>query len=363
MSALKLLISADWHLDAPFEALSPALAREMRRDLREIPCRLADLARERGADMLLLPGDLFDAERPYLESARALADAFDGLDIPVFIAPGNHDFFATGSPWAGLRLPAGVHLFCKNELTCIHTEIADVYGAAFTEPRSRGLLQNFTAPRGGKPNILVLHADLGGGESYGPIAESELAKSGMDFAALGHIHRPSGLRRAGNTWWCYPGCPMGRGFDECGERGAALVTLSADGCEMEFIELAPRRYEVIQVPVTGLDAFAALSAAVAATRPGDICRFVLTGESDRPATARELKALADEHGLAAAFLRDRTTPPMAKEGGTLRNELLRLAEARLAGAETDTARAEIADALRWALAAIDNAEAPEEVRR
>ena len=41
----------------------------------------------------------------------------------------------------------------------------------------------------------------------------------MDYIALGHIHKFSGIKRIGNTYYAYSGCPEGRGFDEEGDKG------------------------------------------------------------------------------------------------------------------------------------------------
>ena len=70
-----------------------------------------------------------------------------------------------------------------------------------------------------------------------------------------------GLRRAGETWWAYPGCPEGRGFDETGEKGALLVTLDSSGAEAEFVPLAMRRYEILTADMTGDDPAAMRAAA------------------------------------------------------------------------------------------------------
>lgn len=362
MKPLKLLCSADWHLDSPFRSLNSEQAALLRRRAREIPAELARLARELEADMLLLGGDLFDSGAPYLESSRALEQAFEDLDLPVFISPGNHDWCAPDSPWEHLVLPEHVHVFRKNRLERVSTPWADVYGAAFTRPESGGLLPGFAAARTpGKYNLLLLHADLFGDSRYCPIRPEELARSGLDLAVLGHIHRPMAPRKLGGVWTCYPGCPMGRGFDECGPRGAMLVTLTETGCTGELIELAFPRYETIPVPVTGRDPYEALAQAVSAARPGDICRFVLTGEAGQLPGAAALEPLARRRGLGAAFLRSEALPAPS-DGGTLRSSLIDLTRERMDAAGTDERQA-IAEALQWALAALDGAEAPWEVCR
>ena len=363
MRPLKLLCSADWHLDSPFQALTAQQAAILRRRAREIPGQLAELARKEGADLLLLGGDLFDSGAPYLESARALEQAFADPELPVFIAPGNHDWCAPDSPWEYLVLPDHVHVFRKNRLERVSTPWADIYGGAFTAPESGPMLAGFTAPRTpGKYNLLVLHGDLGGDRRYDPVTEEDLARSGLDLAVLGHIHRPDGPRKRGGVWTCYPGCPMGRGFDECGPRGAMLVTLTETGCTGRLIELTDSRYESLDVPVTDRDPYEALAQAVQAARPGDICRFVLTGRAGQVPGAAALEALARERGLFAAFLRSEVLPPAETGGGTLRAALLELTRQRMDAAGPEERR-QLAEALQWALAALDGAEAPQEVCR
>ena len=88
---LHILHAADLHLDAPFAALDPGQAAQRRSEQRLLLDKLADLAAERKADLVLLSGDLLDSEQTYRETAQALAAALGRIDAPVVIAPGNHD--------------------------------------------------------------------------------------------------------------------------------------------------------------------------------------------------------------------------------------------------------------------------------
>ncbi len=96
---LTIIHGADFHLDAPFAALPPDKARARRAEQRELLDRLAGLAEERRADVVLLSGDLLDGGQTYQETVQALARTLGGIPAPVFIAPGNHDW---------LRPPFGV---------------------------------------------------------------------------------------------------------------------------------------------------------------------------------------------------------------------------------------------------------------
>ena len=54
---LNIIHGADFHLDSPFSGLSPERAAQRRGEQRDLLTRLAQLAREKQADLVLLSGD------------------------------------------------------------------------------------------------------------------------------------------------------------------------------------------------------------------------------------------------------------------------------------------------------------------
>ena len=68
MSKLRILHSADLHLDSPFEGLSAGKAAIRRGEQRELLSALATLARRERADLVLLAGDLLDSDNTYYET-------------------------------------------------------------------------------------------------------------------------------------------------------------------------------------------------------------------------------------------------------------------------------------------------------
>ena len=57
---MKILHSADWHLDAPMSGKTEEQARFLRQELSKIPEKIATLAQTDHCDLMLLAGDLFD---------------------------------------------------------------------------------------------------------------------------------------------------------------------------------------------------------------------------------------------------------------------------------------------------------------
>lgn len=309
MRQLKIFHAADLHLDSEFASLSPEAAEGRRRGQREILRRIAEAAGDRGAQALLLAGDVFESDRVSPETQREFCRVMGELDMPVFISPGNHDPYGPACVWARMELPENLRLFKSESFDCLELpELnARFWGAGFEKAFCPPLLRDFTTPekREGVFDLMVLHGDLGPGGDYCPISRAEIEKSGMDYIALGHIHTRSPLERAGKTAFAYPGCPEGRGYDELGEMGGYLITLTEEGVRAEFVPLGGARYEILKIELEGREPLKAINSAVLDLSDKDYCRIILTGEIE---SLIDLSALrrALEGRFAELQLRDET---------------------------------------------------------
>ncbi len=354
---IKIIHAADLHLDSPFEALGEKAAQR-RREQRSLLFAIAETAREKKADMVLLAGDLLDSDSAYAETFSALTAAFGGLGCPVFIAPGNHDFLSPASPYSRGVLPENIHIFRGNWQRIELPELgARIYGAGYTDIICPPLLRGFHAEREeGIINIGLLHGDLGAAADsrYCPISPDEVAASGLDYLALGHQHTYSGLLRFGDSVCAYPGCPEGRGFDECGEKGILYIELESGSVRGEFIPLAQRHYEIMELDISeGIPP-------VPTGRENDIVRIILCGESD---AAPDTAALQREweNSFFALQLRDRSTLRRELWDGSaqdsLRGLFLRKMRDKYDKAQNEDEKQKIIQALRWGLAALEGGEA------
>lgn len=361
MKTLKIIHAADLHLDSPFEAMGERAA-ERRAEQRTLLGRIAALTRERSADLLLLAGDLLDSELMYAETGDALCEALEQVDCPVFISPGNHDYDCAASPYRRLALPGNVHVFRPGPMQCVTLPELDVrvWGSGFGDISCPPRLREFSVEK--QPGVLdvgVLHGKVGKATSpYNPISEAELAGSGLDYLALGHVHSYDGLQRAGNTWYAWPGCPEGRGFDECGEKGLLYVELSGDGCTAEFLPLEGRRYEILRFDPAG--GMAGISIPARAKR--DIYRIIFTGETDRPLNLQRYYELLKDRFYGLELVDDtRLSRNLWEraEQDTLRGLFLRKMRQLYDDAADEETREEITRAARWGLAALDGGEEAE----
>jgi len=351
---LKILHTADLHLDSPFTGLTPEQAARRRAEQRALVQRLGDVAARERVDLVLLAGDLFDSGRIYRDTARELAEDLGRIDAPVFISPGNHDPYDAASPYALPIWPDNVHIFTSAAPAAVELPGLNcvVYGAAFlSERQEESPLTGFHAPEDGRIHLMVLHANTEGA-GYAPITAAQIADSGLDYLALGHIHRQSGLQRSGDTRWAYPGCPEGRGFDELGPKGALVVTIDDNGVAARFVPLCCRQYRIEKV---GVDEF---DARLNELSGDDLVRIILTGETRR---VPDLNELLDR--VRARFfyveLRDETTLSRdlweRAEEDSLTGLFLREMRRRLdAAAEQD--KPSIMLAARFGLAALEGGE-------
>ena len=362
--SLRFLHAADLHLDSPFEGLPARKAAVRRGEQRELLGRMAELVEREKLQLVLLSGDLLDSDNTYYETGEELIRSLGRLTVPVFIAPGNHDYYSDSSPYARLSLPENVHVFKRGEIECVYLPELNtrVYGAAFTDKRSRPLLTGFrAAPKtAGQLDLLCLHGDYGVRESiYNPISQAELSASGVDYAALGHVHRASGLCRAGSVWYAWPGCPEGRGFDETGEKFVNIVELDGAQCSLRQVSIAKRRYEILRVNVTGSDPLLAVHTLLTDETVRDVYRVILTGEVASPPDLARLKRNLEEFFFELQ-LRDETHLQQGvwdRAGeDTLRGLFLMKLRERYDAARSEAERQQIEQAARWGLAAIDNRE-------
>ena len=364
---MKILHSADWHLDAPMTGRSEEQARFLRQELSKVPEKIADLALQEKCDMILLAGDLFDGAYTQ-ESFRKVYEALEKVKIPVFIAPGNHDPYTEKSLYASGRLPENVRVFSTEELSSfVFPELNTVvYGWAFTSERLEHCpLVGKRAEERDRLQLLCAHGDLGTPISpYCPITREDLAAFGADYAALGHKHIPFGAEGGERPAYAYCGCLVGRSFDEPGIGGAVLITArrteSGYALTRERVPFADRRYESVTVDLTGVSSEKEVARRIksAVSEHGfsenTALRVTFTGATPPDFTP---PATADGSVLGLYYLElcDRTSPTFdARElerDMTVRGELYRSLLPRLTDG-TPEDRATAARALRMGLAAL-----------
>jgi DNA repair exonuclease SbcCD nuclease subunit len=247
--ALKLLHFADLHLDTPFRWAAPEIARSRRQGLRRTLTRICQIAADLNTDALCCGGDLYEQDRFSPDTAEFLRSSFAALlPMPVFLAPGNHDWYGSGSLYRQVEWPDNVHVFDQSSLTPI--ELADgitLWGAAHRAPANTpNLLDGFRVDRSGIHLALFHGSEQGelafqGGEKipHAPFRAMQISEAGLDHALLGHFHTPRDA-----PLYTYPGNPDPLTFGESEERGAVLLEMQDSGV------ISRTRYPVAQSAMT-----------------------------------------------------------------------------------------------------------------
>lgn len=279
---LKILHSADWHLDTPFTGVTPEQQAYLKEAQRKIPAMVADLCRRENCDLMLLAGDLFDGAATR-ESVDNLKRVLGSCGVPVFISPGNHDFCAPGSPWLEENWPENVHIFTGGLESVVVPKLdCRVYGAGYTSMDCPGLLEGFRAAGEETYQLAVLHGDPVQMRSpYCPVTAAQVRDSGLHYLALGHIHK-DGSFCGGRTLCGWPGSIMGRGFDETGEKGIYIVDVD-ENVRLRRVLLDTPRFQEITV---NTDA-ETLEDQLPAQGNRDFYRVTLTGSADADLTVLE----------------------------------------------------------------------------
>lgn len=301
---LKILHSGDWHLDSPFAGFSEQQRRFLKKEQKKIPGKITDLCLREDCDMMLLAGDLFEGE-PSRETLDLLKKELARCGVPVLIAPGNHDYCGAGSPWQEETWPENVFVFTGDlESVTIQGLDCRIYGAAFRSMDCPPLLDGFQAQGDEKYRVAVLHGDpLQRNSPYNPITNAQVRGSGLNYLALGHIHK-AGAFRSGKTMCAWPGCPMGRGWDETGDKGACIVHVDEETTVRAVSLQTVRFYDLTAEVENGAEA--AVEAVLPAVSGKDFYRITLTGSGN--VNLQQLQKKFSE--FPNLELRDRTEAPI-----------------------------------------------------
>lgn len=326
-SDMRFVQFADVHLDSAVAGALrlPSEKRDaLRRDIRAALTNACRLATQRRADLVLIPGDLFDyesLERDTFELLKGLCEEI--APIRVYIAPGNHDSLRPNNPYAD-AWPANVHIFrapefetvAIDELDCAVTGIGHAH-RGITDRLLAGPIERVERP----VNILLFHGSREGfrpseKENVIPFSDEELIAQGFTYAAIGHYHSYAAIEDVdGRIRAAYSGCPQGRGLDETGRKCALVGEIDSGGhVTMEQVEVAPRRILSVDVHVTGAaDAGGVTSrvqaaAQAAGVRECDIARVTLVGTLGR-SIALELAAIESALGCFHAMVSESALLP------------------------------------------------------
>ena len=265
-----MLHTSDWHLGRQFHNVS------LLEDQRHVLEQIVAIVRERGVEVVLVAGDIYDRSVPPAEAVQLLDEVVHRLSaecgVPLILIAGNHDGAERLGFGARQLARAGVHISGPLEQEPEPVILQDAHGPVafyplpYAEPATvrsqlglevqgheqamRALTARIRAHNGdARRSVLIAHCFLDGFaacESERPLSiggvETVPAEcfDGFDYVALGHLHGPQ-ARSAQHLR--YSGSILKYSFSEENQRkSVTLVDMDArGGCSVEQVALRPRR--------------------------------------------------------------------------------------------------------------------------
>ena len=269
---MRILHTSDWHLGRSLHGVALLEAQAAFLDA------LVETVVAERVDLVAVSGDVHDRALPPVDAVQLAGEVFARLAATgarTVVTSGNHDSPVRLGANARLVDAAGVHLRTRWQdvarpvvLEDRHGEVA-VYGLPYLEPdavrQPWGLpsrsheaalsaamtrVHEDLAARGCR-SVVLAHAFVAGSpDAAGPMAsdsERDISVGGLqlaptslftsvDYAALGHLHRPAALTDSVR----YSGSPLAYSFSEVGHtKGSWLVELGPTGVERADFVPAP----------------------------------------------------------------------------------------------------------------------------
>lgn len=258
LKSVKILHCADVHIGALENFLGEKAVSRRFETLSTFE-KIIDTAAEKGSELLLIAGDLFDSDSVEDSLVRPVLGKIASVpQIKVIYAAGNHDPLNINSPFNNKKYALPQNLFVLGtEDDCKNFEELGVrvYGRSFESVYMQGRERfSLSVPDDDFVNIMVLHGELRSdlNSNYNSVTREFIERCGIDYIALGHIHKFSGIGELSGTFYAYPGCPEGQGFDELGEKGVISGVISRGSCELEFVPTAKRMHSEESIDISGL---------------------------------------------------------------------------------------------------------------
>jgi len=311
---IKLLHTADWQIGKLFGQFEPddaALLAEARFKAVE---RIASLATENRVTLVLVAGDVFDAQGVADKTIHRLFNSMAGFNGPWILLPGNHDAALAESVWtraARLKaIPGNVTVCLRPESVLLESIGVAVLPAPLTQRHTHTDLTEWFASAktpAGMLRIGLAHGSVQGIlaediDSPNPIAAGRAEQARLDYLALGDWH---GMKQVDARTW-YSGTPETDRFRANDSGQALLVELSEPGALPAVMSVSTGQYrwhsEMLELQVPS-DVDRALQR-ISAFGPADVVQLGLSGRTDLDGYKRLRAAIEQARGKARSLLAD-----------------------------------------------------------
>lgn len=257
---MRIIHTSDWHIGRRFER------EPLESDQRDFLAWLAAQVGERGVDLVVVAGDVYDRALPSEDAVALLDEGLEALchaGAAVAMISGNHDSARRLGFGARRQARGGVHVFAdvtsppKPWLFEADGEAVAIVAVPFLDPMTvpfgrddpddaprartheRALADALHRGRSALdelpdvPNLVVAHATVAG--SLRSDSERSLAIGGADAVGtacfegsdavlLGHLHRPQDVGNGGHI--AYSGSPLPYSFSEAHPKSVRVLEVT-----------------------------------------------------------------------------------------------------------------------------------------
>ena len=291
--SFRFIHCADLHLGSGFSGLTSsdeALGKRMRDSQFQALDAIVAKAKEEHADFVIFSGDIFDDTNETPLTRSRFADALKEIRVPCFISFGNHDHRRRWED--SIPFPKNAFVFPERVTNVKFVKkgetIAVITGASFSAEHPSDDPTAGAAGTDGVFSIGVFHCNLdaaGENDRYAPCRMSSLMEKGIDYWALGHIHKRQILHEYPHV--VYPGNTQGRNPKESGEKGAYLVTVTEGRVsDMTFFRTGPILWQDVDTDITGKNDIDEVLESLVLPEEGSLIRIHLTGSGPADSMAR-----------------------------------------------------------------------------
>ena len=276
---MRIIHCSDIHLDSAMETnLSPEKARERSREMRRTFERMAEFAKENGVSAVIIAGDMFDTDRTTVRTADFVLSVISKTpEVDFLYLKGNHD--EKNAIFNTQNLPKNLKFF-SDSWTSYRYENLLVSGIELTEDNKDTLYTELNLSKE-DINIVTMHGQTSTSTGVEEVCLNKLKNKNIKYLALGHIHSYRKEKLDLDGEWCYCGCPEGRGFDECGEKGFVLIETDGDRLTTQFVPFSQRMLCEVAVDISGIvsvnDIIIAAKEASKNIDSKNLVKFVLCG--------------------------------------------------------------------------------------
>ncbi|GAC1638240.1 MAG: DNA repair exonuclease [Chloroflexota bacterium] len=369
--AVRVLHVADVHLGRAFSQV-PEVAPQRQQDLLQTFDRVCTVALERDVAAVLVAGDLFDRKDPPQDLIGRVQGQIDRLashDVRVFIIPGNHDdVWYEHSVWRRSTFGAA-HVFTAATFGApatfeVNGTPVHVHGVAYSRPACPAPLHTLQRDAPGI-HIGLLHATVDPPahfpemQRFFPLTTLALAQAGLDYVALGHIHRRQEITWGGRSIGWYPGSPEGLDRTETGPRYVALVEFGGAAPRVEMIRVNTREVRSERLDVSDLGQEDIVQALRARARRDDLVTTDLTGCPREMIDCASLKERLDGDFFCLALhdetrmLDSEVTERWLARQNTIGGRFVRRLHDRIVSTDDDGDRAVLELALKMGLLSLE----------